>query len=370
MFMNSNKSRFDSLDGLRGVAALMVLFYHVFNDAKAFFVGPVSEFCHGFLGVDFFFILSGFVMGYAYDSQWGRMSLGGFVRRRLIRLHPMVVAGVLLGVIAFLLQGSVMWDGTSVSLASVLRSAVLSLFLIPSPAEVEIRGFTEIFPLNGPHWSLFFEYLGSLLYALLLRRLSTRWLKVWVIGSMISLLVFSLVSTDGGIAYGWGSMPENLLGGALRMLYAYPMGLLLARLYRSGEHKPLGSGIFLICSLLLILLQGMPSFDGRCAETAFQLLCAFLVFPLIVWYSARSVLSGRLLKTASFCGRLSYPLYAIHYPFVYIFISYIQQDEAPYVLYSQPWLPAIITIAVSLLTAVAVMLCYDEPLRRWMGKMG
>ena len=59
-----DKPRYDILDGLRGVAAVMVLLYHVFNDAKSFFVWPtpVNEFFHSFLAVDFFFILSGFVM--------------------------------------------------------------------------------------------------------------------------------------------------------------------------------------------------------------------------------------------------------------------------------------------------------------------
>ena len=85
------RTRYDILDGLRGVAALMVLLYHVFNDAKSFFVWPtpVNEFYHSFLGVDFFIILSGFVMGYAYDRQWGNsMTLGGFIRRRLILCIP------------------------------------------------------------------------------------------------------------------------------------------------------------------------------------------------------------------------------------------------------------------------------------------
>ena len=100
------KPRYDILDGLRGVAALMVLLYHVFNDAKSFFVWPtpVNEFYHSFLGVDFFFILSGFVMGYAYDERWKAstqpsqretLTFWGFIKRRLIRLHPMVVMGVL-----------------------------------------------------------------------------------------------------------------------------------------------------------------------------------------------------------------------------------------------------------------------------------
>ncbi|MBO7137526.1 MAG: acyltransferase, partial [Bacteroidaceae bacterium] len=143
-----SKPRYDILDGLRGVAALMILMYHVFNDAKSFYVwpAPVNEFYHSFLGVDFFFILSGFVMGYAYDGRWkkaspisslqetsGTLTFWGFVKRRLIRLHPMVVMGVLLGVVAFLIQGCTRWDGTEVGLQALMLSTLLALFLIPSP---------------------------------------------------------------------------------------------------------------------------------------------------------------------------------------------------------------------------------------------
>ena len=115
-----NTQRFELLDGLRGVAALMVLLYHVFNDAKSFFVWPtpVNEFMHGFLAVDFFFILSGFVMGYAYDKKLHTNSLtfSSFIVRRFIRLHPMVVMGVLIGVVCFVVQGMTKWDGTHVSI--------------------------------------------------------------------------------------------------------------------------------------------------------------------------------------------------------------------------------------------------------------
>ena len=148
------RPRYDILDGLRGVAALMVLLYHVFNDAKSFFVWPtpVNEFYHGFLGVDFFFILSGFVMGYAYDNrltpnpspvgEGNRMTFWGFVKRRLIRLHPMVVMGALLGLIAFLLQGCTKWDGTEVGVETLMWATLLALFLIPAPGGMDVRGNT------------------------------------------------------------------------------------------------------------------------------------------------------------------------------------------------------------------------------------
>ena len=369
--MDKNRVRYDILDGMRGVAALMVLLFHLFNDAKSFYVWPtpVPEFFHGFLGVDFFFILSGFVMGYAYDRRWtDGMTLGGFVRRRLVRLHPMVVMGALIGAACFLVQGSTKWDGTEVGIRAIMLATLLALFLIPSPTSLDVRGNTEIFPLNGPHWSLFFEYVGSLLYGLLLRRLSDSWLRVWVAGSICSLAAFALLMPDGGVAYGWSSEPANMLGGALRMLYAYPMGLLMARVFRQRNPKPLRGHVFLLGSLALIVLLGMPWLLDKDVETIYQLVCLLSLFPALIWFSARGTVSGWQRRTAAFLGRLSYPLYAVHFPFTYLFIAWVGRDGHPYEGYTQPWLPLVLTFAVSIVVAVLSMLLYDEPLRRFLGR--
>ena len=126
----SSKPRYALLDGLRGVAALLVVWSHFF---EAFATSPQDMVMnHYYLAVDFFFILSGFVIGYAYDSRWSEgMTKWQFVKRRIIRLHPMVVLGVVLGAIAWLVQGSVRWDGTAMPLHSLMVCLVLGLFLIP-----------------------------------------------------------------------------------------------------------------------------------------------------------------------------------------------------------------------------------------------
>lgn len=366
-----NKTRYDILDGLRGVAALMVLLYHIFNDAKSFFVWPtpVGEFFHGFLGVDFFFILSGFVMGYAYDHQWGNgLNFGRFVRRRLVRLHPMVILGVLMGAIAFIIQGCTKWDGTEVALETVMLCTLFGLFMIPSPSSLDVRGNTEIFPLNGPHWSLFIEYLGSLLYGLMLHRLSTKWLRVWVAGGIVSIAGFALLTNDGGIAYGWSSEPMNFMGGALRMLYAYPMGLLMARVFRERQPKPLRGHVFLLCSLALMVLLGLPFLGSKDTETIYQLVCIFSLFPTIIWYGARGSICGWRQQIVSFLGRLSYPLYAIHFPLIYLYIMWVERSGYTYIGHSHPWAAAFVTFACALLLATLSLLLYDEPLRRWLNR--
>ena len=83
-----SKPRYEILDGLRGVAALLILIFHIFEDEST--RGPAFQHLnHGYLAVEFFFLLSGFVIGYAYDDRWDKMTVGGFFKRRLVRLHPM-----------------------------------------------------------------------------------------------------------------------------------------------------------------------------------------------------------------------------------------------------------------------------------------
>src|ERR1700710_2350874 len=97
------KSHYEILDGLRGVASLLVVAFHVFEtfNGGSRFKQIIN---HGYLAVDFFFLLSGFVVAYAYDDRWGKMSQWEFYKRRLIRLQPMVIMGSIIGAALFYFQ--------------------------------------------------------------------------------------------------------------------------------------------------------------------------------------------------------------------------------------------------------------------------
>ncbi len=100
----ASKPRYEILDGLRGVAALIVVAYHLFETYATGAHDQVLN--HGYLAVDFFFVLSGFVVGYAYDDRWNCMTTWGFFKRRLVRLHPLIIVGTLIGMATFYLGGS------------------------------------------------------------------------------------------------------------------------------------------------------------------------------------------------------------------------------------------------------------------------
>ncbi|MFT4022650.1 MAG: acyltransferase [Flavihumibacter sp.] len=177
------KAHYNTLDGLRGVAALTVVCFHLFEVYATSHVD--QQINHGYLAVDFFFILSGFVVGYAYDDRRKTMTATAFIKRRFIRLHPMVVIGAVIGAIVFYFQGCEAWDVSKIPVTALLVATLLNIFMIPAPPAYEVRGLGELYPLNGPAWSLFFEYIGNILYAFFIRKLSTKALAALVIGSVL-----------------------------------------------------------------------------------------------------------------------------------------------------------------------------------------
>lgn len=192
---SDTKPHYNILDGLRGVAAIVVVCYHIF---EAFATSHVDQrINHGYLAVDFFFLLSGFVIGYAYDDRWGKMKVTDFFKRRVIRLHPMVVMGALIGAVMFYFQGCSVWDVSKVTIGALFVATILNMLLIPATPGMEVRGLGEMYPLNGPSWSLFFEYIGNILYALFIRRLSNKALlcrifdgSTWVYSRLFATHVF------------------------------------------------------------------------------------------------------------------------------------------------------------------------------------
>ncbi len=375
--MLKQKPHFALLDGLRGVAALAVLWYHV-NEGFSFAEltngagdGIIRSFNHGYLAVDFFFILSGFVIAYAYDDRWSQgLTIGNFFKRRLIRLHPMLIAGAIIGAITFLIQGGVKWSGESVSLAQLLLCLGLTFLFIPSVpgGSYEVRGNGELFPLNGPYWSLFFEYIGNLLYGLLLRRLSTKVLAVFVALLGITFFWFATcnISEYGSIGVGWTLDTVNFCGGLLRMLFPFTLGMLLSRTF---EPRPV-RGAFWLCTAMLLALFAVPYIEAMqplCMNGVFEMTCIMLIFPAIVLLAASCTSVGAgTNRIATFLGELSYPLYTVHYPLMYLFYAGLIANEQ-YNFMSAPW-QSLCVMGGSILLAIVLMKCYDAPVRKWLTK--
>ena len=366
---SDSKQHYYLLDGLRGVAALMVIVYHLFEcfPADTWIIG------HGYLAVDFFFILSGFVVGYAYDDRWSkslpenkRLSVWSFFKRRLIRLHPMVVMGIALGMLTFYIQGGTQWDGTHMAISAVMMAVLLHLFFIPEMpgAGSEIRGNGEMFPLNGPHWSLFFEYIGNIFYALMLRRLSTKMLAavVTVLGVAFAAFGVSDIVGYGNIGVGWTLDGMNFWGGLLRMLFPFSCGLLMSRVFKPMKIR----GAFWICTAIIVLFLSIPNLGE--INCLYEVACVIVVFPLVVYMAASGVTTDNTSTALClFLGDISYPLYAVHYPFMYLFYYYIGYPET-WRTSGETWILMLALAIGNVLLAYATLKLYDEPIRRWLSK--
>ena len=377
----ASKPRYEILDGLRGVAALMVIVFHCFETYIPVFGTQIVN--HGYLAVDFFFVLSGFVIGYAYDDRWDRMTTWGFFKRRLTRLHPMVIAGTLVGAAMFFFAGAAFPQTLQNPGWKVALCFVMGLLMIPCGMGLDIRGWGEMNSFNGPNWSLTFEYCGNILYAFILRRLP----KIALGVLCVVCAFFTLDLTMGwdvlgffpdGPQYtvigGWSLTGQQLYIGFTRLLYPFLCGLLISRILpgHMTDANPSGSPIhlkggFWWCSLALVVLFSVPCIGGKTgiADGIYQAVCILLLFPLIVLTGSGSVTKGK--KSTAVCkwlGDISYPLYITHYPFMYMQMSWVaEHGDAPL------WMHIMMNagvVFISILLAYGLLKVYDVPVREWL----
>ena len=373
----ASKPRYEILDGLRGVAAVLVVAYHLF---ETYYHGaPDQPINHGYLAVDFFFVLSGFVIGYAYDDRWDKMSTWSFFKRRLIRLHPMVIFGTLFGALMFYfgscgefpLINDTPWY-------MVLLVMFWCFTMIPLPNTMDIRGWAETNPLNGPAWSLQWEYIANILYALVFRRLSKVALAICVaIFAVLTIILCLNIDVTGfleernwasyTVVGGWSTTPDQLQVGLTRLLYPFFCGLLISRV---GKLIKVKAG-FWWCSLMIVVLFCMPWMGlgaeggSRWTNGLYEAICILVGFPFIVAMGAGSSVTGSKSSAINkFLGEISYPIYITHYPLIYMQMSWADSHkDAP--LGTHIFVSVCIFV-LAILVAYGAYRLYDLPVREWL----
>lgn len=370
---SDSKKHYPVLDGLRGVAALVVVVFHLF---ETFSGGDHTKqiINHGYLAVDFFFVLSGFVIGYAYDDRWTKMSLGSFFKRRLIRLHPMIIIGMLIGAVTFYFQDCAWFPNIATTpVWKMLLVMLIGFTLVPVPLSLDIRGWTEMHPLDGPAWSLFFEYVANILYALFVRKFSNTLLAILVFIAGAALIHFAVTNDQGDMIGGWALEPKQLRIGFTRLMFPFFGGLLLSRISKPGQLKH----AFLWCSLLLVAMLAFPRLGGHehlWMNGLYDSLTIVLVFPLIVYFGASAEsATAKSSRISKFLGDISYPIYITHYPFIYLFTAWVAKHES---FLKEGSTDAILTAVLagtvvfitSIVVAYASVKLYDEPVRKWLTK--
>lgn len=169
------------------------------------------------------------------------------------------------------------------------------------------------------------------------------------------------------IGVGWTLDGVNFLGGSLRMLFPFSLGMLLSRNFKPFQMK----GAFWICSIVLLILFCVPYIKADTAPISlnglFEAACIILIFPVLVWLGASGKTTDkRSTQICKFLGDISYPLYAVHYPIMYLFYAWLIDNEL--YTFAEIWPMAIVVYAGSIALAYLCLKLYDEPVRKWLGK--
>ena len=356
------KNHYEILDGLRGVVALFVVAFHILNSYASDRFHQLIN--HGYLAVDFFYVLSGFVVAYAYDDRWGKMTQWDFYKRRFIRLQPMAIMGTIIGAALFYAQACREFPliGTT-PVWKMLLVMLVGFAMLPLPTSMDIRGWRQMLPLNGVAWSLFFEYIANILYALVIRRFSRALLAVFVFIAACFLVQFLLMGPLGDANGGFSFQKSHLHIGFARLLYPFFAGVLLVRMGKLIHIKD----AFGICTLLLCVILSFPRIGGSehlWMNGLYESVCIIILFPLIVSIGAGGRITGKYpIKICKFLGAISYPIYITHYPLCCVYTAWVLNNNVPMV---KGLLVGLVVLIGSIAIAYASLKLYDEPVRKWL----
>lgn len=333
--------RYETLDGLRGVAAIGVMVFH-FS-----ILGVTDLLPRAFLAVQFFFVLSGFALSCAYEERASTLSIAQFAKKRLIRILPLSVLGLTIGTIYFFAR-TWMQPKSFYSVTDISLSYLLNLFLLPKPW-VTAAPTDTVFPSNTPLWSLSLEMMVNMVWAACLIHLSTK--KLWIItvtaGLLLSAAIFSWGTADLGADW------ITYAGGVLRASFGFCVGILIWR------HCPKTSSSKTALPLTMVLLLTMFSYSG--GGIAFDLFSIIIIVPALLYVTIRSD-CGKHRPICRYLGQLSYPLYTIHVPLLMITVGAFKMVHI-----EKPSFSIVLACAiVFLMAAFLVNRYYDVPLRRFL----
>ena len=368
-----SKPRFEALDGLRGVASIIVVIFHLF---EVYSDGPTNQIInHGYLAVDFFYVLSGFVMSYAYDDRWNKMSLCDFYKRRLIRLHPMLVAGNFLGIFYFFFAESEVFPNIkNVKPHVFFLTILLNFFMIPTPTNFDVRGWGETNAFNGNCWTLTYEYLINILYSLIIYRLHT--IIIGIITLLSAFLTINLTlnfdvfnvladreSNNYTVIGGWELSSCEIYVAFARLIYPFFCGYLISRL----KLKINLSFSFIICSIILTICLAFPRVGGDkwIYNGIYETIVIILIFPFIIILGAGETNKNEnLIKICNFLGEFSYPLYISHAPLFYLNFTWrnYHADDSNFNKIGV----CVGSFFIIMFNTYALIKLFDQPMRKWL----
>ena len=286
--------KFETLDAIRGVAAVAVVIFHFGKLLPRDY--PVFAFSSGYLAVDLFFALSGFVIAFAYDQKLeGGMRFLDFLARRLIRVLPMIWLGVAIGTAYLIVVSPRHW-------LAAIASGAANLVILPNLFFIR-WGF---FPANGVEWSLFYEIVANLLYGAAFRILRAPLLTGIILVASVSLIGCAL--HYGSLHVGPGR--SQSVAALSRVGFSFFVGVALCRSRHHWERRVPR----LRTPLVLLIVAGTLYMPVTSAHRYYDILFVFLMSPLLVMLGSVAEARRADGRAAVFLAALSYPIYAIHHP--------------------------------------------------------
>ena len=335
------RDHYATLDGLRGFAAISVVLFHIGHWLHMPGLATNSH-----LAVDFFFCLSGFVLPLAYEDRLrSNLSALQFLRIRLIRLLPLTILATLISALYVLFRSHV--NGSPLSYGELLVATLLGIINVPFLAASSAIGGPQVFPLNGPQYSLFLEIVVNVFWSIS-RRFFQPW-SSWIV-FVVCLASLPIVGLGGDeAATFWSGFP--------RVGASFFAGVLLYQFERRHRLEMDLRPVFWLSVILMTVIFYYPDTLPLTVHIAW----IAVVSPLVVLTGSRVRLSGTARSIALIGGALSYPVYALHYVIFcwlngfYQFATKQQQSIA----FEGPML-----VAGILVGSYLVLRVFDEPLRR------
>ena len=339
---DATKQRYAALDAMRGLAALAVVVYHLDR--------PYAP--SAYIAVDFFFVLSGFVIARAYGEKLaGGMTVLAFMKARYARLYPLFLIGSVYGLVQLLLH----WQAAGVGRADLAASIVSTAFMLPSPSFLtrSAGDVLALYPLNGHAWSLFWELLANLVFALVLFRLKTRSLILIAAASLVLLIGSVFLHKSLDLGWEWHTVD----GGFARVFFSFTLGMVI---YRLRNIAMLGRTVNGYAALLpiaaILILLFLPIYSLK-----YALVFCILISPLIVFAGTMLELPERLQRPGIFLGYLSYPIYMCHRGFTEIYGHLMRNIHLPQPVYIAIYLVAISIIALISAKLATMLVKYASP---------
>jgi peptidoglycan/LPS O-acetylase OafA/YrhL len=348
----AGREELPALTGLRILAALAVAVWHSDRLQPAL----LAPFTHGYLGVDLFFILSGFIIAHVYWGDFEQPTRHGyfrFVALRLARLWPAHIAVVLLFVLMNVVAGH--RRDVALDFSPLQLELVLHLFLAHNWGPLSETA------MNFPSWSVSAEFLAYLLFPLqvmLFRRIDNRWLLLACVPAALLLCWLGLtVLLEKPLGYA-GPLAN------LRVICEFAMGVALFRLWRGGHFAHLPWMAIIAACIVAILAIAALTPPRHILDYAIVLLMA----PVLLGLAHGGGIFSRVLGWRPFVylGEISYSFYLMHIAALFFTKFLVNQAQFLFAGRVRGWDIFALYLLIAFLCAAALFHVVEKPARLWL----